>query len=336
MMSSQNETRIDPLEKLLKYAGRRESADPRRAERVEQHLTRHWHQLVQNRQAAERRRRATVIGGGLAVAASLVMAVILLPRILIPSPVVAHIETIIGIVESGARGEPMTRLAAGMEFHAGSFLETADSAGVALKLLSGHSLRVAEASRVRIEADTILLDRGRLYVDSGRTGRTKPITVHSTFATVREVGTQYQVRLLPDGFEVSVREGMVNLERDNGIVTARAGETLRLNYDGDIDREEILGHGEHWQWVAQLGPALDLNDRTLAEFLEWLSRENGWRVSYATASLQPDAQSIKISGSIYGLNAEEALASVMATVGWLYTIADGVVMIGMSGVGSGQ
>ncbi len=154
--------------------------------------------------------------------------------------------------------------------------------------------------------------------------------MHSTLATIREVGTQYQVRLLADGLEVSVREGMVYLERDSGSVTAHAGESLRLEHDGNVRREAILRHGERWLWVAQLGPALDLNGHTLTEFLDWLSRENGWRVSFARASLQRDAQTIELSGSVEGLRPEEALASVMATVAWTYALADGVVTIGMS------
>jgi len=336
MMNSKNETGTDPLEKLIKYAGRRESVDPQRIERVEQQLTRHWHQLIQNRQAAARRRRVTVFGSGLAVAASLVMAVILLPRILTQSLVVAHVATTIGAVESGARGEPLTKLAVGTELLAGSVLESADSAGAALELLSGHNLRIAAASRLRIETNAIVLDRGHIYLDSGPDGSSTPITVRSTLATVREIGTQYQVHLQADGLEVSVREGIVNLERDSGIVMARAGEFLRLEQDGSVSREAIPQYGEHWRWISQLAPALDINDRTVAEFLEWLSRENGWRVIFATASLQRDAQSIQISGSIDGLNAEEALASVMATVAWTYTLADGVVTIGTSDMDSEQ
>jgi len=330
MMITRNEAGRDPLETLLMYAGRRESADPRHSERIEQHLYSHWQQLIQNRHAAAQRRRVRVFAGGFAVAASLIMAAVILPRVLAPSPVVGHVATTIGVVESGARGKPLTRLGTGVALRAGSVLQTGDSAGAGLELLSGHSLRVAPASRVRIETDSILLDRGQIYLDSGPTGRTKSITVHSSWATVRELGTQYQVRLLADGLEVSVREGMVRLERDSDIVTARAGESLRLEHDGHVRREAILPHGERWQWVTQLGPVLDLNDRTLAEFLEWLSRENGWRVIFATASLQRDAQSIELSGSVDGLGPEEALASVMATVAWRYTLADGVVTIGIS------
>ena len=326
-MSGMNEPNTDLLEKMLQYAGRRESVDTQRMDRVEQQLWNQWRQLIQKRRVATRRRQAKAVSFGVALAASLVIAVIYLPRAVAPSRVVALVANVVGSVENGARGQPMTSLTAGSEIFDGSVLETDNGAGMALNLTSGHSLRIAASSRLRIEADTIILDRGKIYLDSGPDGSTQPITVHTTLATVSELGTQYQVQLTADGLELSVREGRVKLLRAMDTTMARSGEALRLGRDGSLNREAIQGFGAHWIWAARLGPAIDINGHTLAEFLDWLARENGWRISYASATLHHEARITEISGSIENLSAREALDLVMSTGPWTYSIANGVVMI---------
>jgi hypothetical protein len=72
---------------------------------------------------------------------------------------------------------------------------------------------------------------------------------------------------------------------------------------------------------------MQLEAHTLAEFLAWLSRENGWVITYATGSLERSARGVELNGSIAGLDGEQALASVVATVGWRYTLLDGVVAV---------
>jgi len=335
-MNTENKSAMDPVEKLLKFGGRREQADKERSDRVEQHSFEHWQRTVESRRFQERGRRRKLIGVRFALAASVILAAVMLPKVFAPTPFVADVVSTVGVVESGARGEPMTRTVADAQIRAGGFLETSGDAGASLSLVSGHSLRVGELSRVRIEPDAIILDRGRVYIDSGPSGNSKPITVQSVHAIVRELGTQYQVRLLQNGIEVSVREGQVNLELDNATLTAGAGEILQLADGDNIIRGKIPAHGEYWDWAAQLAPAMAIDGQTVDHVLKWLSRENGWQVSYATTSLHNDARFIRINGSIDGLGPEDALATVLASVGWQYSLSNGVVVISGDDTGPGQ
>lgn len=336
MMVNEVKTETDPLEKLLQYAGRREAVDRRRAQRVEEHLFSRWRDLVRERRMRQRRRRVKMIGGGLALAAGVAMVVVILLPGVTPAPIVAEVERSVGTVLGGERGEPLTDLLTGSILHAGGVLETAGTGGAGLKLKSGHSLRVSASSRLRLEVDRILLDRGRVYLDSGAAGSPQSVAVHSSYGAVREVGTQYQVQLLPNGIEVSVREGLVHVDRRGNTLTARAGEALRLDDGGLYDREEIPIHGERWQWVTELSPTLDIDGRTVAQVLDWLSRENGWRIRYASAEIERRAHVTQLNGSIDGLDAEDALATVMITTGWNYVLGDGLVVIGDDDTGTGQ
>ena len=39
--------------------------------------------------------------------------------------------------------------------------------------------------------------------------------------------------------------------------------------------------GAEWEWSAGIAPALEIENRPLAEFLAWMAREHGWQVRYA-------------------------------------------------------
>ena len=173
-----------------------------------------------------------------------------------------------------------------------------------------------------------MLDEGSVYIDSGRTGAKSRLVVRTSFGTTSEFGTQYLVSIAADSFELSVREGSVNVERNNGpTLMATAGEALHLDRDGTARRETILPYGDRWLWASTLGRPMQLEGQTLAEFFTWLSRENGWVFSYASGSLEKTASSVELHGSIVGLDAEQALASVVATVGWRFTLSNGVVAV---------
>jgi ferric-dicitrate binding protein FerR (iron transport regulator) len=326
-VSKNYEDDADSLETLLKFAGRRESVAPERAERVEENAYGHWQTMLQRRQRTQRRRQVNRFAAGFAVAASVVAAVILLPQTFIDAPVVAVVDHVVGAPVSGARGEPMEVLGSAMELRAGSVLETADNDGLSLQLATGHNLRLAAASRVRIEERSIVLDRGAIYVDSGGDNRATPIDVLSSLATVRELGTQYSVRLSDGMLVTSVREGAVQLELNGSELVARAGEMLLLEEDGSSHRKSIPKYGELWSWVNELSPATDVEGLTLADFLQQVVREYGWQLQYESGSLERDASEIELHGSIEDLHGEDVVAAVMVAVGWSHKLTDGVLYI---------
>jgi len=332
-MSTENTNGRDPLQEIFRLAGRREPVDPARAEAIEKSTRERWQQMLARRRGAQRRRRFTVISGGLALAASIAVAAIFMSRLAVETPVIATVANVLGTPQGGARGHALAALLTGAELHAGSVLETAEGDGVALQLASGHSLRLAAGSRVRIETDAVMLDAGAVYLDSGGKQRVTPIEVRSRLATVRELGTQYMVRLSGNSLDVAVREGAVRVARGNVGATARAGESLQLDQSGQMQRQVIPEYGERWAWVTQLAPVPSLEGLTLAEFLHWLTREQGWRLEFATPELANAASKVQLHGSIEGLSGEEALALVMASTGWSYRLDNGTLAIDSRGQG---
>jgi ferric-dicitrate binding protein FerR (iron transport regulator) len=333
-MSTKNTGERDPLEKIFLVGGRREPVDAARASAVERRTRERWQRMLARRRNAQRRRRFTWAVGGAALAASVMVAVILMSRQVNDAPMIATVVNLIGTPETGARGHAMTLLQNGAELRAGSVLETARDDGIALQLASGHSLRVAAASRVRIETDSVVLDAGAVYLDSGDGGHAAPLEVRSRLAVVHELGTQYMLRLAGGSLDVSVREGSVRVAQDGVVSSAIAGEMLHLDEAGHTQKLAIPEYGEYWHWVTQLAPVPTLEGMTLAEFLHWLVREQGWQLQFESPDLARDAGMVELHGSIDGLSGEDALSAVMKSTGWRYRLQDGALTIESRGAGS--
>jgi hypothetical protein len=99
----------------------------------------------------------------------------------------------------------------------------------------------------------------------------------------------------------------------NGDAFASAGEQLRILRDGSIERTMIASNDPRWQWASQAAPLFEIDNQTLAAFLDWVARETGRSVVYATPQARLTAEAVRLRGSIAGLDPDAALAAVLST-----------------------
>lgn len=273
--------------------------------------------------AARRRRWATAAA---AIAATGMLAAVGLvyrgatPRSNTP---VAALEVRLGEVEI----DGVAAASSAGDLSAGTVVRTGKRGGAALRLAGGSSLRIDGGSEVRLDTPgRVTLAAGALYVDARHgAGKAAPIEVATPLGAVREVGTQFEVRLLPattarsalgPALRVRVREGAVLVLAATEQLAARAGSELTVLGDGRARRAAAPAHGATWEWVQRTAPPLAIDGATLATFLEWTARETGleWRLAGAPPGAAPGE--IVLHGSIAGLTPEEALAVVLPGAGF--------------------
>src|SRR4029453_5786337 len=139
-----------------------------------------------------------------------------------------------------ATGSPAA-FTAGDAVMAGSTVKTTVGT-LAMTLTSGVQLRLNTASTARVDSPTdVALERGAVYVDS--TGAhparrsASPISIHTPAGIVRDIGTQFEVRIeVRQGgpaMRIRVRAGQVRVTYANGVeARAGAGEELFSSPDG--------------------------------------------------------------------------------------------------------
>ena len=266
------------------------------------------------------RRRRLTLGVLLAAAASLVFAFAIRGPIRTPPPVlVAHIDQ--------ANGSPASFTAGGAVM-SGSTVTTSVGT-LAMTLTSGVHLRLDASSTARVDSATdVALERGAVYVDSAGAHPTQPgaspISIHTPAGLVRDIGTRFEVRLAGAGIRIRVRDGQVRVTDANGVdARAGAGGELFSKPGGSIDRRPIAATGSEWAWAERAAPPFSVEGKTLGAFLDWVSREGAWTVTFADRRVSEAARATVLHGRadlLKGLTPAEALDVVLPACGLRHRI----------------
>jgi FecR-like protein len=298
------------LEELLREVGARDEPSADMMREVEAAVRAEWQSVVR-----QRRTRRHVVTYGIAASALLAVGVGFFgARYFAAEPVqVAQITRIDGHLLVRPESQSAHELAVAQSVSTGDTIQTDDRSRAALQFGDAVSLRLDQGTIVKVaSADELVLTAGALYIDS-QAQNPQELTVRTDAGSVRHVGTQYEVRTHADEMVVSVREGRVVIASADGTSSGVAGERIRVTPRGEVVRSTVAAHDPNWQWAAHTAPQFDINDHTLAVFLEWVARETGRKVEYASSEAQSAASQVKLRGSIAGLDPDTALSAVLST-----------------------
>jgi ferric-dicitrate binding protein FerR (iron transport regulator) len=181
-------------------------------------------------------------------------------------------------------------------------------------------LRIAPRSRVVLAGgDEAELLAGAVYFDSEE-ARGSEFVVTTELGQVRDVGTQFLMRLEPEQLDVGVREGRVALTRDGAVDAAVVGERLVASQNtDDVRRDSIATFGDDWEWAERLAPPFDINGRTLGEFIAWFEAQTGRSVVFADPDLEIALRDAVQSGSV-DFPPLQKLSAVLAINNLTYTL----------------
>jgi ferric-dicitrate binding protein FerR (iron transport regulator) len=247
----------------------------------------------------------------------------------IPSgDVVAVVEQLDGMPQRTTvtqEGEARARIARRDPIRAGDWVETDGRSLVALRFPDGTSVRLDVGSRARpLASKAIELSAGAAYVDTG--GESGRFEVRTEFGIARDIGTQFEVRLLDRSLRLRVRTGAVELRDGARSVSGRAGTEITLTGNTAVSRP-MAAYGSEWDWIARVSPPLDIEGMALSVFLERVAREHGWRLHYADPALEREASGIILHGSIEGLHPREAIDVAIATSSLHHRLEAGTLVV---------
>jgi hypothetical protein len=199
-----------------------------------------------------------------------------------------------------------------------------------LLLPRGGELRVDASSVVTIAAGgEIHISKGALYLDSK--GTTLPAVI-TPAGRITDIGTRFEVRIIARGgvaaaegldTRVRVRDGKVRLALSNAVHEVAGAEELLAHAGGSIEsttRRRVDPFGAEWAWVARAAPRFDVEGKSLGSFLDWIEKEGGWSVAFASPALERRARSTVLHGSIEDMSTTEALDTILRASGFVYRV----------------
>jgi ferric-dicitrate binding protein FerR (iron transport regulator) len=301
----------DDIGALLRQVGARHEPASAAVEEVRRAVHDEWRAIV-----AQRKRRNRVVAFGIAASIALVMVVASWAlRFDAPAERPVTVARIDGEAQfQTSPADPVRAINVGDSLAVGAVLTTDDATRIALAYGAGASMRIDRSSRLqRISPDRFRLSAGAVYVDASPQSEDHELVIETLAGEVRHLGTQYQIRQASDAVEVSIREGRVEIASFNGAALVSAGERLRIDAAGQVERSAISAQDPAWDWAETTSPSFPIDDRTLAEFLDWAARETGRHVVYASSKAQRMAETVKLRGSIEGLHPDAAVSAVLST-----------------------
>ncbi len=316
------------LAALLREAGPRADLPPDVARQVRVVVEAEWRAVVAARQPRSTARRWPAFALAASVAVAAIAIWFALPALNSTPIPLATLSRVSGAVESGS-GTDWQPVAVRQMLHSGQSLVTGPHGMAALSLRKGISLRLDADTRIAlVSPGRIVVDRGAVYLDAGaKSGMGDPLVIESRFGTIRHLGTQYEVRVAPQQMLVSVREGRVEVFAAGRTTQAQAGEQLVLAANGHMQRQAVSLTAAQWDWTQEVTPPFAIEQRTLREFLAWVSRETGREIKFASPQVESTAAQIVLRGSIAGLKPDAALVAVMATTPLEYTAEGALISV---------
>jgi ferric-dicitrate binding protein FerR (iron transport regulator) len=312
-VNSSNTTE-ERIAKILSKVDRREEPPQAAADAVRANVHRAWKLSLEEKRA--RRRRHT----SLAAVASLLLflgAAVFLQFPAKAPATIASVDEQVNALEfrTGDGDWQILEPAAGRELTAGDQLRTGSESFAALTTAEGLRIRLDEDSELKLLADNeIFLASGAVYVNAGGA---PALTVNTVHGTARDIGTKFEVRVAQDGWRVQVRDGQVVIDdKQAGSAMANAGERVHLRPGAPIQRETIPASDGSWAWTHAVAPAIDIENATLASYLDWWSAESGKTVRFDAPGSERLAADTRLHGSIASMSLAEGFAAVLATSGY--------------------
>jgi ferric-dicitrate binding protein FerR (iron transport regulator) len=292
----------ESIESLLRHVGARDEPSAAVMNEVQQALHAQWREMLAER---SQRRRRFAYGLAASVAIVVMVAAVAMQWL---APDRSPVATI-------ARIEGSLPMQVGQRLSAGATLQTDAGSRLALAFDNGLSVRIDTGSTVELAAaDRLVLKTGAVYVDSAPgSARETALGIQTRAGLVSHLGTQYQVRQDARAVVISIREGRVQIDGSQGASHGSAGEVLSILDSGAIQRTSIAPHDASWRWAIAAAPTFDIDNRPLSDFLDWVGRETGKRIVYASPRALQAAQGVVLRGSIGGLDPESALTAVLST-----------------------
>ena len=310
--TNKNSPKDEIITELFSHTQPRKKAPDEVKQRIKHQVKVHWQANNE-----KRKQQSWLIFGSLATAMSVMFVVF--NGLLFQSPAL-----LTNVVLEGIQGEVITSVSydESKRLSTGAMVETLANGYATLTLQTGGNLRLNHDTQLIVnDNNEFTLAFGSIYFESAINSQNKyPITIHTLYGDIQDIGTQFQISADNKKIKVSVREGSIKLTTDKGNHLLPQGQQLIRLVDGNSKKSEISTIDEQWQWVNKVAPKFTLEGKNMHQFLLWVTREHGLTLNYANTHIEKLAQLTMLHGDIDGLDLQQALFTVFSTTEYRYNL----------------
>jgi len=206
------------------------------------------------------------------------------------------------------------------QIHANDVLRSGEDAGMRIDLSNGVSVRVAANTELQWrDANSLQLSQGMVYVDSH--ANAAPLIIHTERGDVTHLGTRYlvdvkQQSLRGQSLHVAVREGKALIRATGGVdnqITIDSLQQVNVGANGDVARGDLQLNDSLWQWADALAQPFMIENRSVADFLQWVASETGCELDYVSPAVKAAASHTVLHGQAGTQPPLQAMQTVLST-----------------------
>lgn len=314
---------VDPVAKVIRAAGRRQAPPSEHYEQVFRAAREAWRRKLasrcRNRWLAVAASAAIVVAGGTILQMLATEDTVMAARITVAQgPVELRLDDT----------DLWENVSGNLGLAPGAHLRTRADSRAAIALARGGSLRLDVGTEIIVGVGRYELVSGTLYFDSDGRADSRPLEIATALGVVRDIGTQFEVATSQDLLRVRVRSGRVAIT-DLPVaveIEGDAGTEIELSPDGNSIRRAFAPDDEAWTWVQAL--AVTPSSQSILSYLNWIARETGKRLEFASRYVERRAESELLIGDAQGHSPTQVLELISETSDFTYQLTDdGTILI---------
>ncbi|MEQ9450237.1 MAG: FecR family protein [Pseudomonadales bacterium] len=307
-----NDRNNDLIGRLLNYSGALPKDNEETKQAAKARLERVWLESVAQQRALQRQSRLVRF----AAAAIVVMAVVGLVRNVTLQPEPVALATIVqqtGVNFTGGDDSATS-------VFADELVRTAHQGTLTLMLNNGTVILLDDSTTLTLQGpEQISLLGGRVYVDSP--GMDSNVIIDTSWGTVRDIGTQFELDVNAHRMQAALREGSIQMSLFGSaepIVAGAAdgrGDVVRVDAATmQVSKDTRPTTSPKWDWTRSMVPAFPAGRHSFAAVIAWVARQTGREVSYSRHILETEAQNEIVDWpSIAATGAEATVAQLVET-----------------------
>ena len=192
----------------------------------------------------------------------------------------------------------------------GSIVQTSAEGRLLIEMQGGATVRMDQKTSATLHASSeIWLHSGRLYVDSA--DEAHPVRIITQYASITELGTQFEVSTQGERVVVAIREGQIALTLGSENISASArpgtGEILEIDGMEVTSRSQLSTLDSHWAWTQLSRPQFNLDDATFYEYLRWAARETGRTLMFESELVRQQTATNRKRGMVEAEQVDDVL-----------------------------
>lgn len=227
----------------------------------------------------------------------------------LPQPVIASLDSPLESVMTSTDGDRW-QASANLDMQQGAYVRAMDTAS--LSLTNTLNIRMKPESVVYLSStDEVRLISGEIYLDSYEKPKDESFRVVTNFGIAEDIGTQFSVATSAAGWQIQVREGLVQVKDDATQVQLTESDRLNITATNRVSQSTLPAHHESWQWVENSRPVYDIEGESVDEYLQWVARETGRDLQYMSNVARESAKTTLLHGSITGMTASKSVQTVL-------------------------